>query len=196
MTGDVAWMLFGRRGTPAPGDTTSSTLRIADQWLCAPAQLCPGTVAYDGAFRDLLAAVAHQPGGLGLSTASLARADVRAVELVDRAAHTRFDGRRVLWLYLAARRAHPLPAATCRFLDAVLADDVAATLTAAGRAAPLPRGARARQRAWLGLDDGGCAHRPTQALLDDDDATMARTPIASEIEPTPWAPVPDAAPAQ
>jgi hypothetical protein len=188
-TDDVAWLLFKRRDAPRPGDTTSGTVRLADQWLCDPAQLCPSQLDYGGAFGDVLTTIARTPAGLGLSTQSYANSEVRAVPVVDRAHGRRLDGRRVLWLYVLVARAHPLPAATCRFLDAMLADTTAAALTAAGRATPLPPLARAAQRAWLGLDDRSCHRRRAGDLAGAAAVDIVRSPVGDQVERPPWVPI-------
>jgi serine/threonine-protein kinase len=185
----VAWTAFGRTAPPVPHDSTSSTILQADAWLCAPRQLCPSDRAADISADEVLTRRVTGPEVLALSTRSFATDQVVQLVTVDRQHRTHLDGRKVLWLYLAAARNRPIPAHLCRFLDAVLDPSLAARLAGHGKAQGLPDAARQRQRVALGLDDDSCDRRAVgeRAEPRDIETRILRSPIAADIEiPNRW----------
>jgi hypothetical protein len=179
----VRWIVFGRNGTPRPGDTTSSTLSQADQWICDQDLLCPATLPVELEAHEVLRLVPGDPTALALSSRSFATVGARAVAAIDTVAGIRLDGRKALWLYAAAPADRPLPAPLCRFLDAVLGGTTHRLLAAGDRAHGLPDELRRRQRIAIGLDDGTCLRRPLRDLPDaGGDAFVARSPIGDDVE--------------
>jgi ABC-type phosphate transport system substrate-binding protein len=181
----VTWLVFGRKRHPGTRETTSATLALADEWLCAPDRLCSSSISFDVQANDVLPALVTDIGRLALSSRSFATQDVAAVTLLDRAHHRRLDGRKVLWIYALVEAGRPMPAKLCRFFGAVLDPAVAGRLAASGKASGLPDPLRTRQRAALGLDDGACEHRTASDLVArGNNASVDRltSPIATDVE--------------
>jgi serine/threonine-protein kinase len=181
----VGWTLFGRTEPPVKNDTTSSTVLQADAWLCAPRQLCPTVRPVDVEANDVLAQLVTSPDVLALSTRSFATDRVTALRILDSQRHTHFDGRKILWLYLALPADQPMPRHLCRVLDAVLAPEVTAQLALQHRAQGLSDPLRRRQRGALGLDDDSCDATPLARRATDDAeraAGVLKSPIADALE--------------
>jgi hypothetical protein len=187
----IAWTLFGRSAPPVPRDSTSSTLQLADAWLCEAKQLCaPTRSAEEAAAEEVLPKLMTGPEVLALSTRAFATSHVVPLEIFDGQHGTRLDGRKVLWLYVTASAGAPLPPHLCRLLAAALAPSVAERLRLVDKVLGLPEASRVRQRMALGLDDGSCSTRPLP-LLAAADAGILRSPIADELEVAPrWVPEP------
>jgi len=191
----VTWLVFGRKRHPGPKETTSATLALADEWLCAPRRLCSSSITFDAQANDVLPTLVKDPGSFALSSRSFATDQVAAVTLVDRAHHVRLDGRKVLWIYALVDRSHPIPAKLCRFFAAVLDPAVEARLAATGKATGLTDRLRGRQRTALGLDDGACNRMSAGALAERAGNAPAgarlASPIAEDVEvKTRWVPYP------
>jgi hypothetical protein len=182
----VGWTVFGRASAPLPHDSTSSTLLQADLWLCDPQQLCASGRPADVEANEVLARLATDADVLVLSTRSFSTDQVVPLAMVDSRHHTRLDGRKVLWLYLAVERDRPISAPLCRFLDAVLDPSLAGRLAIVGKAEGLPDAPRRRQRDALGLEDGSCARRAIgeRASSGEIEGGILRSPIAAAIEIT------------
>jgi ABC-type phosphate transport system substrate-binding protein len=181
----ITWVLFGRPETSTVRNKTSATLRLADEWLCAPDELCPSRV--DGVqANEVVAAYVTDEHALALSSRSFATSEVVPVAIVDRARRLRLDGRKTLWMYIAVERSQPIGDRRCRFLSAVLDPAVAGRLAANGKAMGLPDALRQRQRDALGLDSGACTSTAVADLArrsgaDPDDGVF-RSPIAADVE--------------
>jgi len=196
----VTWVMFGRRAPTDTGESTSATLRLADDWLCRPHRLCPSPLREGVQADEMLAAHVKDEFALALSSRSFATAQVVPVAIVDGANHTHLDGRKTLWLYLMSEGGAPLAPRLCRFLAAVLDPETAGRLAASGKAIGLPDAVRQRQRVALGLDDGSCAAVPTLELAGrvgaEVERGVVRSPIASEVAITErWIPDSRSAPA-
>jgi Protein kinase domain len=181
----VGWTVFGREHPPMPLDSTSATLLQADAWLCEARQLCASArSAADVAANEVLASLATDSDALLLSTRAFSTEQVVPLVVVDRAHHTRLDGRKVLWLYLPAAPGAAIPARICRFFDAVLDASFVAKLAAVGKAQGLPADLRQRQRRALGLEDGSCAWRPIVARAAAGELAhgILRSPIGADVE--------------
>jgi protein kinase-like protein/periplasmic binding family protein len=179
----VGWTLFGRTEPPLRNDTTSSTVLQADDWLCAPRQLCPTLRTVEVEANDVLAQLVTTADVLALSTRAFSTDRVVALRVVDRQHHTHLDGRKLLWLYLALAGARPIPEDLCRLLDAVLDPRLAQQLAAQHRAQGLPDALRIRQRVALGLEDGSCRTSPlaTRAAERELVTGILRSPIANDL---------------
>jgi hypothetical protein len=191
----VTWLVFGRKKHPGPGETTSATLALADDWLCAPRRLCSSSITFDAQANDVLPTLVKDAGSFALSSRSFATDQVAAVTLVDRTRHVRLDGRKVLWIYALVDRSRPIPARLCRFFGAVLDPAVEGRLAATGKATGLTDPLRQRQRAALGLDEGACDRVAAGALAERAGASPAAarlvSPIADDVEiKTRWVPYP------
>lgn len=191
----VTWLVFGRKKHPGPNETTSATLALADEWLCAPRRLCSSSITFDAQANDVLPVLVKDTGSFALSSRSFATDQVAAVMLVDRAHHVRLDGRKVLWIYALVDRGRPIPAKLCRLFGAVLDPAVEGRLAATGKATGLTDPLRRRQRSALGLDDGACDRVPAGTLAEragaaPDDSRLA-SPVADEVEvKSRWVPYP------
>jgi hypothetical protein len=191
----VTWLVFGRKKHPGPAETTSATLALADEWLCAPRRLCSSSITFDAQANDVLPTLVKDTGSFALSSRSFATDQVAAVTLVDRTHHVRLDGRKVLWIYALVDRSRPVPAKLCRFFGAVLDPAVEGRLAATGKATGLTDPLRRRQRTTLGLDDGACDRVPAGALAERAGNALTDTrlasPIADDVEvKTRWVPYP------
>jgi hypothetical protein len=190
----VTWLLFGRRplgsaplGPLAQRETTSATLALADDWLCAPDRMCPAAVQAEVQANEILPTLVADATDLALSSRSFATPQVAPVAITDRAHHAHLDGRKTLWLYALVPAKQPIPDKLCRLFSVVLDDTIADRLAKLGKAAGLPDAARRRQRAALGLDDGRCASAPVGELARGD--SVLASPIADELEVAQrWAP--------